>query len=183
MGGQAVAFVMIATGITLAILDSGNLVQGLWLVVIGIFLQMVASASYRQFRLRENLHSYTARDVMTTSWLVAPADVTLSQLMENYVTPSGSDFFVLTLAGRAQGVISRRLIKRVPQNRWHQVWASSIMVPLEKTVTVGPEEAAYDVMEIMEGKRGSSPEPEVEKEQTGTATPSGEGDIIDTESR
>ena len=158
LGGQAVALVMIAIGITLVILDRSNLMQGVWLVIMGIFLQTAASASRRQFRIRENLRNYTVRDVMMgeKSCSVAPRDITLSQLMEDYITPSGSDFFVLTWGGRAQGVITRRLIERVPQNKWPETWASSVMVPLAQhspiTVVVGPEEDAYNVMELMEGE-------------------------------
>ena len=171
MGGQAVAIMMIVIGITLAILDSagivrGVLVQGLWLVVLGIFLQMMASASLRQFRLRESLNSYQAKDLMAGNCPVAPADVSLSRLMEEYIRPSGSDFLVLTKGERVQGVIIQQSIEKIPRSQWDQIGPSSVMSPLDtlvadssneetplgRVVAVGPEEAAYHVMELMESK-------------------------------
>ena len=158
MGGQAIAFAMIAAGITFAVLNSDYVISGVWLVIIGIFLQSVASASHRQSRLQENLQGYTARDVMATSLKVAPGNVTLSQLVEGYIRPmevsdpQAADFFMLAWAGKVQGVITRELIGRVPQNKWPETWATSVMVPLDRAVSVGPEEDAYSVMELMEQK-------------------------------
>ena len=92
MGGQAIAVAMIAIGIALIVIDRANLIQGLWLVGLGLFLQAVASASRRQSRLEENLDSYKAGDVMSTNWPEAPVDITLSRLMDEYIKPSGSEF-------------------------------------------------------------------------------------------
>ena len=165
LGGQAIAFVMIALGIVSAILDDAHMAQGLWLVVLGVFLQVVASSSRRQSRLQENLHNYTARDVMTgeSSCPAVPGDITLSRLMEDFVAPARPDFLVITREGRAQGVITRRLIEQVPRDQWQHCLASSVMVPLDRfrpdvleaegVVAVGPQEAAYNVIELMEGRR------------------------------
>ena len=49
-------------------------------------------------------------------------------------------------------MITRRQVGKVPQKKWHQVAASSFMVPLDKMVAVDPEEAAYNVVELMESK-------------------------------
>ena len=170
-GGQIIALTMIAAGISLAILDIAGVVRGLWLLmiqlmVIGIFLHAVASASHRRVRLQEELDNCTARDVMTTNCPVAPDDVTLGQLMDDYFTPSGSDFIVLTREGRAQGIVMLQLMDRVREQHWRQQRAMSVMLPLEmmaldwgsmdapqrRSVAIGPEEAAYNVMELMEGK-------------------------------
>ena len=152
MGGQAIAVAMIAIGIALIVIDRANLIQGLWLVGLGLFLQAVASASRRQSRLEENLDSYKAGDVMSTNWPEAPVDITLSRLMDEYIKPSGSEFLVLSRAGTAQGVITRRLVEHVPQHKWAETWAGSVMVALRGAVAVGPEERAYDLIELMDRK-------------------------------
>ena len=96
MGGQVLAFTIILAGITLTILASLHLFLGLWLVVVGMFLLAITSASHRQYRMSETLTSFTARDLMANDCPVAPGDVTLSQLMDEYMRPSGCEFTVLT---------------------------------------------------------------------------------------
>ena len=170
-GGRAIAALIMGTGIVLAILDSagvlhGALVQGVWLVILGVFLQMMASASHRQFRRKEKLYSYTARNLMASDCPVAPGLISLRQIMEEYIGPAGCDSLVLTDGGRVQGLITRRLIEKVPRSQWDQVSGSSLVVPLEmssaesshgrnfrdRAVGVGPEEPADAVIELMESK-------------------------------
>ena len=93
-GGQVVALAMTASGIVLLLLASDYLVLGLQLVVIGIFLLAIASASHRQYRLRERLGSYTAREVMTIGvGEDAPVDV----VSVNAVSPEEVAYDVMEL--------------------------------------------------------------------------------------
>ena len=152
MGGEAVAFLMISAGVAIVIMQSGNLMSGLWLVILGIFLQMVASASRRQSRLLESLVNYTARDLMTTGCPLVPGDITLDELVKDYVAPSGSETLVLVQARSRQGVITRRSIEQVPRDKRAETWASSVMVPLDGMIAVSPEDGAHRALELMEGR-------------------------------
>ena len=151
MVGQTIAFALIGAGIALIILDRGSFVQGVLWVAVGIFLQTIASASLRQVRLREVLHTYKARDLIATDYPAAPVDVDLRKLVEEYMAPR-SGIVILTGPAGAKGIVTRRAIERVPREEWHLHTASSLMVPLEAAVTVGPEEDAYDVLELMQEK-------------------------------
>ena len=182
-GGRAIAITItiIGIGIVLAILDSigvvrGALVQGVWLVILGAFLYMMASASHRQFLRKEKLSSYTARDLMAGDCPIAPGIMSLRQLMEEHIGPSGRDSLVLTNEGKVQGLITRRLIEKIPRSQWDQVSGSSLVVPPEmfpaestgpesslaessikmnsrdRAVAVGPGEPAEGVIDVMESK-------------------------------
>ena len=182
-GGRAIAITItiIGIGIVLAILDSigvvrGALVQGVWLVILGAFLYMMASASHRQFLRKEKLSSYTARDLMAGDCPIAPGIMSLRQLMEEHIGPSGRDSLVLTNEEKVQGLITRRLIEKIPRSQWDQVSGSSLVVPPEmfpaestgpesslaessikmnsrdRAVAVGPGEPAEGVIDVMESK-------------------------------
>ena len=152
MVGQAIAFALIGGGIALLILDRGSLLQGVLWVALGIFLQSIASASQRQSRLQEVLHTYKARDLIPTNYPVAPVDVDLRELVEQYMSPVSSGIAILTGPAGPQGIVTRQAIERVPREEWHLRTASSLMVPLEAAVSVGPEEDAYNVLEMMQEK-------------------------------
>ena len=89
---------------------------------------------------------------MTSVWPVASEHVTLHQIMDDYLMPSGSDFVVISPSSAPVWVITRRAIGRVPRGKWRQVRASELMVPLDQVAAVGPGMAAYDALEIIEGK-------------------------------
>lgn len=150
VGGQLIAASMIVGGIALAVLGSGGF-RWFWLVAMGIFLQVAASATFRQLRQREALRDYTARDLMATGWPVVPKEATLDRLVEDHIGRSGGDFAVVTWAGSPQGVVTRGAIDRVPKARWAETTMGSLMEPLSKLVSVGPEEAANDVMDLLDG--------------------------------
>ncbi len=152
MMGQAIAFVMIIGGIALAIFGSSQIVQGLWLTFVGVFLQVLASSSHRQSRIRQRLQDHTAGDSMTTGLPTAPADISLHQVMENYTQFSRpQDLIVITGAGRPQGVLTLDRVRQVSRHKWPETLVNSIMVPFDKIVTVGPDEPLFNVMELIEG--------------------------------
>ncbi len=151
IGGQIIATSMIAGGIALAVLGSGPGLRWVWLVAVGIFLYLAASAAFRQLRQREGLRDYTARDLMTTGWPVVFADATLDRLVDDHIGPSGRDFAVVTWAGSPLGVVTRQAIDRIPKARWAETTTGSVMEPLTKLASVGPEEAANNVMDLLDG--------------------------------
>ena len=155
--GRAVALTIIAAGMALMVLDLSNAFQGLRWVTLGLFIWFLASASYRQFRLIEELQRYTARDVMEANYPVAPISSTIGQLMEGMPrlrASGGPDFVVLVEGSNAVGLIDRKLMRRLPKDRWSKTPATSLMVPLNTElaamVVVSPDDTAYDVMELLE---------------------------------
>ena len=149
---QALALGLIGTGATVVTLNNTYLFSGLWLVVLGVFLQMIAAASHRQSRMRENLKNRTAKDLMTTSYPLAPADIDLEHLVEAYLTPAGCDIAVLSSSGAAEGVITLQMMKQVTRRKWAETTSGSMMVPLDRIAEVRPDEPAYKVMELIEGQ-------------------------------
>ena len=155
--GQALAALFISAGVVVSVLAASDTVdglwtQGLWMVVLGAFLFSVASASHRQARTRETLQGLAARDVMGSSGPVAPGDVSLLQLNEEYIVPGGQGFSLVSLAGRVSGLISLEQMGRVPKSDWHLYRASDLMVPLALVETVTPDLDAYSVMEMVDAK-------------------------------
>ena len=158
--GQAVAFTIVAAGVAFIALDTSNAAQGARWIFLGLFIWMLASASQRQSRLGEELQNYTARDVMEVDCPTAPISSTLGLLMESatsHLGPGGRDdrdFVVIVEGSNATGLINRRLIQQVPQARWFETSAASIMAHLNgessEAVPVQPEDSAYDVMEMLD---------------------------------
>ncbi len=150
LGGFALATAMIAGGITLAVLDPARIFQGIWTMAIGVFLQIVVYANYREVRMDQSLNGYTAADMMITNVPAALGHTPLSQIMAGYMAHAGADFLLLTEGGSPLGIITPKMARKVPGDRWNDVPAIYVMEPLEKAHTVSGEEPAYSLMEALD---------------------------------
>jgi Zn-dependent protease len=146
--GQGVAYAFIAGGI-LMIFFLQEWIGGLWLVLIGWFLQGAASASYRQAQWQEALRGVIASQVMTPHYMTVPPNITLTQLVLGYVLPTGQRFFLVADEGGFKGILTLRNIKSVSQSSWDTTRVEKIMVPADQLKVARPEQDALSVVEQM----------------------------------
>lgn len=150
--GQGVGYAFIAGGIVIVFLNPFNLswFSGLWIVFIGWFLKNAASNSYRQAQWREALKRFTAAQVMTTNCPVVPSDVTLNQVVQEYVIPSGCRLFMVADEGRLEGTLTLQNIKPVSQRKWGMTRVKEIMTPIDKLKAAYPGQDALSILEQMD---------------------------------
>jgi Zn-dependent protease len=148
--GQGVGYLFILGGILIIFIFPQAWFSGMWLAFIGWFLDNAASASYRQAQWREALHGFTAADVMTPDYPVAPSNITISELVQRYVFPSGRRFFMVVDEGRLQGMLTLHNIKAVPQQDWGVTPVREIMTPVDKLKVAYPNQDAVSVMAQMD---------------------------------
>ena len=147
--GQGVAYCFILGGILLVILLQEWL-AGIWIAFIGWFLLNAASTSYRQTKWRQALRGLNASQVMTADYTEVPPDISLSELVKEYVLPRGHSFFIVTSEGGAKGIISLYNIKSVPQSKWDATRVEEIMLPLDQLKPARPEDDVLSLVERME---------------------------------
>ena len=152
MTSQVLATAMVGLGIALAVLVDGFLFSGMWMVVLGIFLQLVSSGSHRNMRLRQVLEGAIARDLVTPSIPIVLAGTTIQEILQRGLLPAGAELLLVADDGGVQGMVSRRALRKVLEHRRHETVMSDLMLPLATLVRVGPEDAAWDVLELMDSK-------------------------------
>jgi Zn-dependent protease/CBS domain-containing protein len=113
-------------GVGLAVLgayeiSTGNLVGGVWLVLIGLFLRGVAQASYTGDVVRQALQGVRVGDVMARDVVAVPADATVRELIEDYLLRTGHRSFPVVDGERVLGVVSLDSIRSVPSAERAQV--------------------------------------------------------------
>jgi Zn-dependent protease len=104
--GSAVALVLIGIGAYRGL--GGDIVGGVWLVLIGLFLQQAARASWQLMRVRAQLEPLRVEDVMTRAPLIADVAAPLAEAgaalrPEDVVRPRDSAWTVFLKLGRARG--------------------------------------------------------------------------------
>ena len=147
--GQVVAFGLFIGGVVIAVVF-GSLLQGMWLALIGWFLQTAATATYRQFRLREGLRDFVARDIMSLDYPTVAPTTTLKELVDNKVLVSGRRSFLVTQEETIQGIVTLHQTKEVPKQEWEVTPVERIMTSVDSLKAVEPWEEACQVLEILD---------------------------------
>ena len=148
-GGQIIALGFIGLGI-LGVF-TGQIVNGLWLVFIGWFLQSAASFINRQTRMQEILKGVTVEQAMSRDCIEVPGLTTINQLVQEKVLSSGQRcFFVTDFQGNLQGLLTLDDISRIPQQKWRFITAEQVMTPFSNLSKVEADSELLSALKAME---------------------------------
>jgi Zn-dependent protease len=148
LSGQFLAFGFIGIGILTML--RGNLLGGIWMALIGWFLQNAAAATHAQANLRGLLAGVTVAQAMTPECPRVAGGWTLERLVREEVLGTGRRCFLVTDDGHLRGLLTLHEVKAVPRERWGDVKAEDVMTPMEQLAAVGPQEALLVALEKMD---------------------------------
>jgi Zn-dependent protease len=143
--GSGFALLLIAFGILRSL--SGEFLGGLWLVMIGLFLQQAARASYEQLTIRQLLAPLRVRDVMTREVIQVPPELSIDRAVDDVFWRHHVSSLPLVDHGHPVGILALRDIKTVPRERWSGTSAQSIMRPLNDTLVMRPSDSVWDALQ------------------------------------
>lgn len=145
--GQIIAFVMIVYGVMQFFGGSGF--SGLWLAFIGWFLLSASRESYSQMMVTESLRGLRVKDVMSPEFPSVEAYSNLQSFTDEHLMRTGRRFFVVTLNGNPEGIITPNEVSTVPRQRWPFTTVADVMRPLDQARTVGPNTSIIEALELM----------------------------------
>ena len=148
--GQGVGYLFILSGISIMFLLRGGWFSGLWLILIGWFLRNTASSSYHQAQWREALREVSASQVMTSGCPVIPPNITLNQMVQEYVFTSGCYFFLVADEGGIKGILTLNNIKAVSRQNRDVTQVQEIMTPVDRVKVAHPDQDALSILEEMD---------------------------------
>ncbi len=153
--GQAVAWSLIAGGLVIIFglklpILGGDLLNGLWLVLIGIFLHVVALSGYRQAVMEDRLATVLVRSVMQTRVPVIPSNVTLDDLLNRSLSqPEGNTMFVMENQ-EIIGLVTMSEAKKSLMDQGPSATVKDIMTPISALRYVSADEDIVDALERLQ---------------------------------
>jgi Zn-dependent protease/CBS domain-containing protein len=135
--GNGFGILLIALGIWVFI--TGHVIDGVWYFLIGSFLRNAAQMSYRQVLLRQALEGESLRRFMQPNPITAPANISVAQLVQDYVYRYHFKMFPVVENGRLEGCVSTTEIKAIPEDEWGNRTVGSILRSCSTQNTVTPE--------------------------------------------
>lgn len=146
--GQLIAFAFMGFGALS--LFRGDFFNGLWLIMIGWFLQNAAASSMAQTNLEQRLGGVTVDQAMSRDCQTVSGDTRLDQIVNEQVLTGGKRCFFVADTGRLRGLLTLSDMARVGRERWDDVTAEQTMVPLDKLVHVTPKTPLIKALQMMD---------------------------------
>jgi Zn-dependent protease/CBS domain-containing protein len=150
--GQAIAWIMIVAGISMAFgvripFFGTGLISGLWLAFIGWFLNSAAVQSYQQIEIQDILEGVPVSRLMRQNPPTVEPYCTISDLVHTHVMGTDDQAFPVMQQGHLVGIVTLDDIRRVPRTDWDSELVQEVMTPSQKLVTTAPNEDASQALE------------------------------------
>lgn len=147
--GLGVSFLFILGGVFMMFFLVDGVVNGLWLVLIGWFLNSAAKRSYQQTRLLDTLKEFKAKDVMTRDYPTVPRHLTIKELVQGQLLLTRGSWFLVTDGERIEGLFTLRRIREVPKEDWDVTTIGQAMIPVAELKVAATSDDATSVLEQM----------------------------------
>lgn len=145
--GQIVAWLFILVGIWQ--IFTGNWANGLWIAFIGWFLNGAATSSVQQVNLQELLQGHTVREVMMRDCPRVAPRLSLQQLVDTVILPSGRRCFPVMQDDQMLGLVTVHHVQEVQREDWPVTTIGQVMIPKDRLSKAQPDEELAEALEQM----------------------------------
>ncbi len=125
-------------------------VGGVWLMLIGWFLDSTARGEAHGEQARHALEGVRVGDVMSKDPLVVPSWITVELLVDQYVMGHQfTSFPTHSIDGRVDGLVTLRGIRQLPTQQRSKRRAIDIAIPAERVPIARPDEPLTELLKRM----------------------------------
>lgn len=134
----------------------GQFIGGMWWLLIGAFLRAAARSSYQQLLIREILSDQPVRRFMNREPVTVPPDITLEQLLEQYVYRHHFKMFPVVRDGELLGCVTINDLKKLPREQWARTTVGEATAPCSAANTVSPDTDTVKLIAAMRSPQAGS---------------------------
>ncbi len=145
--GKALGWVLIGMGAVSAI--SGNLVGGIWMVFIGLFVKEAAEAERRQAMVGDVLAGLKVAGVMIPDPITIPSYISVQDAISGYFLQHGYGGYPVTRDEQTVGLLSLADLTRCEPDQRERTTVAQIMSALQPGQSVGPDDELITAMRVM----------------------------------
>jgi predicted transcriptional regulator len=152
--GQALAWALIIMGVGMVFgvnipFFGQGLVSGVWLVLIGWFLNNAASRSYQQLVIRDILEDVPVRKMTMRNPHTVPGHISVEKLIEDFIMQTDDQAFPVIEDGNLLGIVTLDDVRRVPGDERLSKTVADIMTPRKDLITLGSDDSANEALKAI----------------------------------
>ncbi len=138
--GKAIALLLLAIGGWMFLTEfNGN---GVWYILIGLFLWNAASEGYQQTVLREMLRGVRVDELMTRSVQSVSPDISVDDFVSRYVIPLREQTFAVSDGVSLLGIVTTDHVQHIPRPQWSSRCVRDVMTPRAAVEPLDPQQTA-----------------------------------------
>ncbi len=145
--GKLVAYLMFGFGIYMFLGNPPNIIGGVWIAAIAWFLHNAASTSVQQLVFETRLRRVRAADIVRRDETTVSPELTVAELVENYLLPRNRRAIPVAYEGRLVGMVTVSDIQKVPSAERGRVLVGQVMGGRQGLVTVPAGSPVRDAIE------------------------------------
>jgi CBS domain-containing protein len=151
--GTGFGISLIIVGIFLII--SGGFINGMWLALIGMFLQNASKMSYQRLLIQQTFAGEPVRRFMQVNPVTVAPSTTIDRLVEEYIYTYHFKMFPVTENHTPLSCISTREVKTIPREEWGQHTVGEVANPCSPENTVTADTDALKALSLINRTRSS----------------------------
>ncbi len=151
--GSAFGIALILFGVLSVFM--GNLIGGVWWVLIGMFMRGASQMSYQQLIVRRSLEGEKVSRFMASDPVTVSPSISVEDLIEDYIYKYHFKMFPVVEDGKLLGCVTINQVKEIPRGERHNQTIRSLAKSCTKENTVGPDEDAMKALAIMNKAKSS----------------------------
>ncbi len=141
---RIISFGFIALGFLDTLLYAG--LDGLWLLLIGLFISNSATASMNETRVSHALAGVTVGDIMSKDVKTVEPDLSIQQVIDYAFKSYKHNGFPVVKNGELVGIITEEDIRKIPTERLDEKRVDDVMKPAKFLLTAKPGDNALDAL-------------------------------------
>jgi Zn-dependent protease/CBS domain-containing protein len=145
--GGAFGIALIAIGILELFL--GNLIGGIWMAVIGLFIRGASQSAYQQMLLRRSLEGEKVRRFMKSEPITVSPSISVEDLIEDYIYKYHFKLYPVVDKGQLVGCVTLNQIKNIPREERENRNVRELAVGCSENNTIAPDEDAIKALTVM----------------------------------
>lgn len=127
----------------------GNMIGGIWMAVIGMFVRSASQSAYQQMLIRRSLEGETVRRFMKSDPVTVSPAISVEELVEDFVYKHHYKMYPVVENGRLVGCVTLSQIKSLPREDRKARTVRELVESCSKGNSIGPDEDAMKALTIM----------------------------------
>lgn len=124
----------------------GDLIDGIWFIILGWFLQSSTEGSYQQLVVRQSLEGLQVLQIMSKELPMVPPNISLEQLAQEHFLDRTETSFLVAWGDQVEGIVTLSDMRKVPRDQWARETVRTVMTPLDQVEKVSPGDSTYDAL-------------------------------------
>ncbi|MGF1582893.1 MAG: site-2 protease family protein [Gemmataceae bacterium] len=147
--GFTFSWVLMGAGVLLILSGTENFVRGVWLGLIGLFLNNAAQAGYQQVIVRQVLQLEPIRKLMTPDPITVPPYITVRDWVTDYVYHFHFKGYPVVQDQNVVGLMTTEELGPIAKDEWDHVRVEEVMNQDLDQITIPFDANAFEAMKQM----------------------------------